>query len=159
MDAGLFGNRLGLEEAYRFARGEQVTASTGQPAKLARPLDWIVIADHSDMMGFVFDIKDGDPQVVATEQGERWHKMMNGTPQEGVEAALDLITTFSNTRMDPQTGRGLCAGFRKVQRYLGTDHCRGRQIQRPRAVYRPDRLRVDLPGQGRQHAPQRYLPR
>ena len=39
MDAGLFGARLGLEEAYRFARGEEVIASSGQPAKLGRPLD------------------------------------------------------------------------------------------------------------------------
>ena len=31
MDAGLFGCRLGLEDAYRFARGEQVIASSGQP--------------------------------------------------------------------------------------------------------------------------------
>ena len=34
MDAGAFGNRLGLDEAYRFARGEQVTASSGQKARL-----------------------------------------------------------------------------------------------------------------------------
>ena len=39
MDAGLFGARLGLEDAYRFARGEEVMASSGQPAKLGRPLD------------------------------------------------------------------------------------------------------------------------
>ena len=31
MDAGAFGARLGPREAYRFARGEQVTSSTGQP--------------------------------------------------------------------------------------------------------------------------------
>ena len=53
VDAGLFGARLGLEDAYRFARGEQVTASSGQPVKLSRPLDWLVIADHSDGMGMV----------------------------------------------------------------------------------------------------------
>lgn len=35
MDAGLFGARLGLEDAYRFARGEEVIASSGQPARLA----------------------------------------------------------------------------------------------------------------------------
>jgi len=46
MDAGLFGARLGLDEAYRFARGEQVMASSGQarpPARLAGdrgPLRW-----------------------------------------------------------------------------------------------------------------------
>ena len=36
-DAGMIGNRLGPEEAYRFAKGETVTSSTGLPARLARP--------------------------------------------------------------------------------------------------------------------------
>ena len=56
MDAGAFGNRLGLEEAYRFARGDEVTTSTGLQAKLSRPLDWLVIADHSDNMGFFLSL-------------------------------------------------------------------------------------------------------
>src|SRR5688572_20826631 len=52
MDAGAFGNRLDIPEAYRFARGEEVTASMGLKVKLSRPLDFIVVADHSDNMGF-----------------------------------------------------------------------------------------------------------
>jgi hypothetical protein len=48
MDAGAWGNRLGLEPAYRFTRGEEVTSSSGLKAKLERPLDFVVIADHSD---------------------------------------------------------------------------------------------------------------
>ena len=36
MDAGAFGNRLGFEEAYRFARGEELTASAGLKVKLSR---------------------------------------------------------------------------------------------------------------------------
>src|ERR1700736_3268500 len=47
MDAGAFGCRLGPKDAYRFANGEEVTASSGQRAKLARPLDFIVVTDHS----------------------------------------------------------------------------------------------------------------
>lgn len=43
--------RLGPEAAYRFAKGEQVTSSTGKPAKLSRPLDFIVVADHANNMG------------------------------------------------------------------------------------------------------------
>ena len=39
LDAGLFGATLGHEEAYRFALGEEVMASSGQPVKLGRPLD------------------------------------------------------------------------------------------------------------------------
>ncbi len=46
-DAGMIGNTLGPEEAYRFARGEEVKSSTGLPAKLQRPLDFLVVADHS----------------------------------------------------------------------------------------------------------------
>jgi len=41
-DAGLIGNTLGPDEAYRFAKGETVTSSTGLPARLSRPLDFLV---------------------------------------------------------------------------------------------------------------------
>ena len=52
MDAGAFGCRLGPRDAYRFAKGEEITASSGQRVKLSRPLDFLVVADHSDGMGF-----------------------------------------------------------------------------------------------------------
>ena len=60
-DAGIFGCRLGPSDAYRFARGEEVTASSGQRVKLSRPLDWLVVADHSDNMGFITDLIAGKP--------------------------------------------------------------------------------------------------
>ncbi|OWK23266.1 hypothetical protein AJ87_35680 [Rhizobium yanglingense] len=63
MDAGAFGARLGPRDAYRFARGEEVTSSTGQPAKLSRPLDFLVVADHSDNMGFFPDLFAGKPAI------------------------------------------------------------------------------------------------
>jgi hypothetical protein len=52
MEAGAWGNRLGLEPAYQFVRGAEVTSSTGFKVKLGRPLDWVVMADHSDGYGF-----------------------------------------------------------------------------------------------------------
>lgn len=95
MDAGTFGNRLGLEEAYRFCRGEEVTSSTGFRARLGRPLDFVVIADHSDGMG-VFDLlRKGDPAVVVDDQTRGWHEGIKQGGQAAVDAALDLITTFS----------------------------------------------------------------
>src|SRR5690242_21272736 len=51
IDAFGFGARLGPEDALRFARGEKVISSTGVPAQLERPLDFLVIADHSDGLG------------------------------------------------------------------------------------------------------------
>ena len=94
-DAGLFGNTLGLEEAYRFARGEEVVSSTGQPVKLSRPLDWLVIADHSDVMGFAEDLAKGAPNILAYPDGKRWYEGLQAGGEKSTEAALDLITNFS----------------------------------------------------------------
>jgi hypothetical protein len=102
VDAGLFGARLGLEDAYRFARGEQVVSSTGQPVKLSRPLDWLVIADHSDGMGLVNGLAAASPEVTKFEQGARWSKGLRTGGQTAVETALDLITTFSQGKVDPE---------------------------------------------------------
>jgi hypothetical protein len=102
VDAGLFGCRLGLEDAYRFARGEQVISSIGQPVKLSRPLDWLVIADHSDGMGLVNGLAAASPEVTRFEQGSRWSKGLRAGGQTAVETALDLITTFSQGKVDPE---------------------------------------------------------
>ena len=42
-DAGAFGARLLPPDAYRFAKGEEVVSSTGQPVRLSRPLDFLVV--------------------------------------------------------------------------------------------------------------------
>ena len=47
LDAGVFGNTLRPTDAYRLARGEQITSSTGLPVKLGRPLDWLVVTETS----------------------------------------------------------------------------------------------------------------
>ncbi len=101
VDAGLFGNILGLDEAYRFARGEQVTASSGQPAKLSRPLDWLVIADHSDAMGFSDDLARGAPSILAFEKGQEWYNGLQSGGDVAAAAAIDLITTFAQGEMPP----------------------------------------------------------
>ena len=99
LDAGLFGCVLGHEDAYRFARGEQIKSSTGQPVKLGRPLDWIVITDHSDMMGIAFDIQSGTANILAVPKGKEWHEgFMKGGEAAG-KAAFDLITHFAQMKV------------------------------------------------------------
>src|SRR5512139_2007239 len=93
MDAGAFGARLTPRDAYRFARGEEIPSNTGQPVKLSRPLDFLVVADHSDGMGFFPLLMGGDPELLATEQGRRWYDQIKGG--QGAAAALDIITSFS----------------------------------------------------------------
>ncbi len=93
MDAGAFGNRLGLDVAYRFARGEQVDSMSAGPVRLSRPLDFLVIADHSDNMGFFPDMIAGAPHILADPTGKDWYdRIMAG---EGVGVALELIGLFS----------------------------------------------------------------
>jgi Protein of unknown function (DUF3604) len=92
MDAGAFGARLGPRDAYRFARGEQVTSSTGLPAKLSRPLDFLVVADHSDGMGFFPLVFSGDPKTMADPQGRRWNEMIHSG--QGGAAAMEMIVAF-----------------------------------------------------------------
>lgn len=91
-DAGAFGARLGPRDAYRFARGEQVTSSTGQPVRLSRPLDFLVVADHSDGMGFFPMIFSGTPAIMADPQGRKWHDMIHSG--QGGDAAIDIIGNF-----------------------------------------------------------------
>ncbi|CTQ52526.1 hypothetical protein LP7551_01044 [Roseibium album] len=102
MDAGGFGARLSQEDAWRFARGEEIIASSGQPVRLSRPLDWLVITEHSDGMGLITDILDGVPGVTRFEQGRKWSKGYRAGGQEAVDATLDLIGNFSQGTVEPE---------------------------------------------------------
>lgn len=97
MDAGAFGARLTPKDAYRFARGEEIASNTGQPVKLSRPLDFLVVADHSDGMGFFPQLMSGDPELLATDQGRRWYDQIKGG--KGADAALDIIRSFGKGQM------------------------------------------------------------
>jgi hypothetical protein len=99
LDAGAGGTRLGPREAYRFARGEEVMASSGQPVKLSRPLDFLVVADHSDQMGFFTDLAAGKPNVLADPTGRKWYDMMNSG--KAAEAAMDIVSLFSQGKFPP----------------------------------------------------------
>jgi len=92
-DAGAFGARLGAREAYRFARGEEVMASSGQPATLSRPLDFLVVADHSDNMGFFPDLFAGKPELLADPTGKKWYDQIKSG--HGADAAIEIIQCFS----------------------------------------------------------------
>jgi hypothetical protein len=109
-DAGAFGARLGPSDAYRFARGEEVVSSTGQHVKLSRPLDFLVVADHSDNMGFFPRLFAGDPAMLADPTGRRWYDMV----QKGGAGAVKASAS----------GSGLCLAFAgQVQGNATEDIC------------------------------------
>jgi hypothetical protein len=94
-DAGSFGARLMPRDAYRFARGEEVTSSTGLQVRLSAPLDFLVVADHSDNMGFFPELIGGSPEMLANPQTRKWYDMINEGGQTAVAAALEIIISFS----------------------------------------------------------------
>ena len=99
MDAGAFGNRLDLDDAYRFARGEEINSTSAGPVRLSRPLDFLVVADHSDNMGFFPDLLGGAPHILSNETGKDWYNRIQAG--EGVGVALELIGLFSQGQFDP----------------------------------------------------------
>jgi hypothetical protein len=92
-DAGAFGARLNPPDAYRLARGEEIRASGGERVRLSRPLDFLVVADHSDNMGFFPKLLSGDPAVLADPTGRRWYDMIQSG--KGADAAVEMIVAFS----------------------------------------------------------------
>ena len=95
LDAGAFGNTLLPDTAWRFAKGEQVMSSSGQPVRLARPLDWMVLTDHTDLMGFAPDLQAGKPTVLADPKGREWYEGYSKGGEAAGQSAFDLITNFS----------------------------------------------------------------
>ena len=95
LDANGFGARIGPEEAFRFARGEEVISSTGQPFKLSRPLDWLVVADHSDGMGAMKEIRKGNPRLLADPTVRDWYNSFKEGGDAAFTATMDVINAFS----------------------------------------------------------------
>ena len=83
-DSGMIGNTLVPDEAYALAKGGTITSSTGQPVKLIRPLDFLVVSDHAEALGLAPFIAEANPDLLSTENGKRWYDMVNAG--EGYEA-------------------------------------------------------------------------
>jgi hypothetical protein len=100
-DAGMVGNRLGPEEAYRFARGEEVTSSSGVRTRLQRPLDFLVVADHAENLGLAPMIAESNPALLKTAFGREISELVRaGKYWE----AYGLWGQGMQTRQDPLKG-------------------------------------------------------
>jgi hypothetical protein len=99
IDAFGFGVRLGPEEALRFARGEEVTATTGMKAKLARPLDFLVITDHSDGLGGTKALAEAPRLLISDPTMLRWHDMFNAGPEQSQKAMAEIIDARAHNKI------------------------------------------------------------
>ena len=107
VDAFGFGVRLGAEEALKFARGDRVRSTMGMDAQLDRPLDFLVISDHSDAMGATRRLYDTPRILVRDPTLRRWYDMMHESTNQSTMAVAELITAAANDTipealMDPE---------------------------------------------------------
>jgi hypothetical protein len=78
LDAFGDGNtKIGPDEAYKYAKGKTVIGDDGMANRMSRPLDFLMVADHSEYMGLVQGLADGDKLLLANKEGARWAKMMS----------------------------------------------------------------------------------
>jgi len=99
-DAGMVGCTLGPEDAYRFAMGEEVVSSTGTPARLSRPLDFLVVSDHAENLGLAPAIAESNPALLENAWGKEQHDLVK-SGQEGAIKAYENWMAKNATRDDP----------------------------------------------------------
>lgn len=88
--------QIGPHEAYQFAKGETVTAHNGMQVKLRRPLDFLLIADHSEYLALSARLDSADPLLLNTEVGKRWHEMKKGGVEQNLKMYNELVTALTN---------------------------------------------------------------
>ncbi len=98
-DAFMAGNRLTPEQAYRFARGEELMSTTGVPAKLSRPLDFLVVSDHAEGLGVMFQVYDGNPAFASDPTLARWSKAMKAGGQEATATMRELVSAQAQGKL------------------------------------------------------------
>ncbi len=101
VDAFGFGNRLDPEAALRFARGEEVTSSAGVKAKLARPLDFLVITDHSEGLGSTKALYDAPRIAINDPTLLRWYDLMHEGPKGSLQATAEILDARAHGKMPP----------------------------------------------------------
>jgi hypothetical protein len=103
LDAAAWGASQDPAGAYRYARGEEVTSFKGWKTQLTRPLDWLVIADHSDGYDFTNRLAAGDPWITSKELGKRWYDLLQQGGGEDVRriVADEIIKTLGGSEGSP----------------------------------------------------------
>jgi hypothetical protein len=111
LDARAFGAILDPADAYRFARGEEITTSHGLKVKLSRPLDWLVVSDHSDGMGAMNEIIDGNASLMRDAQLREWNARLNQGGSTAMAATMEVIESFAGISETPMPAAALDPRF------------------------------------------------
>jgi Protein of unknown function (DUF3604) len=97
-DAGLAGDKLGPDDAFRFARGEQMRSSTGLLVQIVRPYDWLVVSDHAEDVGLSVAFAEADPGVLADPVGKKWYEDFKKGGKPAYDAVMELLHDAMNAK-------------------------------------------------------------
>ncbi|NKB34880.1 MAG: DUF3604 domain-containing protein [Pseudomonadales bacterium] len=96
LDARAAGVILSPSDAYRFARGDEVTASGGFKVQLGTPLDFLVLTDHSDAMGAMNEVIRGNPNLMTDATVRDWNRRINLGGETAIDAAYEIVQAIAN---------------------------------------------------------------
>ena len=100
-DAGLVGTSLDVHDGFRMARGEKVISNTGLPVQLIRPLDFLVITDHSELIGLAPAIREANPLLLSDLWGAWVYERFNSGPEGRMEAFANIIQLATVEGVNP----------------------------------------------------------
>ena len=94
-DVYLFGTPAATPDtAYRFARGLPVVSPTTQTRwQLSRPLDFLVVADHAEVLGAMPKLFAGDPTFADTVAGKLLLRVGGSRSEKELQAVYDLLAS------------------------------------------------------------------
>jgi Protein of unknown function (DUF3604) len=119
LDARAAGVILSPSDAFRFARGEEVTTSGGVKAKMGQPLDFLVVTDHSDAMGAMSEVIKGNPNLLKDPTVKDWHTRINAGGKSAINAAFDIVQAIANNKIpsvltEPKFARSIWQNYLKA---------------------------------------------
>jgi hypothetical protein len=87
---------LGPEAAYRFAKGEEILSPfSGQRAKLNRPLDFLMVADHAEYLGVIPMVRAEDSSVMGLTLAQKWSKrFQKKTFKDSYAVFMEMLTSI-----------------------------------------------------------------
>ncbi|MEP1199884.1 DUF3604 domain-containing protein [Tateyamaria sp.] len=106
-DAGLVGTSLNIHDAFRVARGERIISNTGQSVQLIRPLDFLAITEHAEMLGLATAVRAADPRLLADDWGRLTYERFNSGQEGRMAAFADIIEIAAVQGRDPTAGLDL----------------------------------------------------
>ena len=95
-------NRLGPEEAYRFARGDEIVTSHGERVRLNQPLDFLVVADHAEAYAAFQEIYAANPKMMTDATVREWHELLKAGTQESNQKLAEAFANSMLKRSLPQ---------------------------------------------------------